>query len=163
MKRTSSLWGTPPTRYYTFLATVEEKFSARPLQIAILGCSDGKFVVPAARRGHQVLAIDIDQIALFGGEKIGPAGKVYMPGLKARLRSEGLEDRVQVVYGDFVEYMPDAQYHAVFTSGAIQYSRNLKHSIHTMIVRVQAYVAPGGYIYIDYMLPMEERYAGREN
>lgn len=163
MKKTSSLWGNPPKRYYKFLKLIEGQFNTKPLRIAILGCSDGKFVVPAARRGHCVFAIDVDGIALFGGEKIGPSGKVHMPGLIDRLRIEGLQDLVQVVNGDFVEHIPDVQYHGVFTSGAVQYSRNLKHAMSKIVSSIQAYVMPSGYIYIDYMLPMEERYKDRDN
>lgn len=162
-KKTSSLWGTPPTRYYNFLKLVEQNFKLKSLKIAILGCSDGKFVLPAARRGHKVFAIDIDEVALFGGDKTGPFGKVYMPGLVARLYSENLQSKVQVIHSDFVEYSPIDLYHAVFTSGAVQYSRNLKHSMCSMVKSIQAFVMPAGYIYVDYMLPMDEKYIGRDN
>jgi hypothetical protein len=162
-KKTSSLWGKPPKRYYKFLKHVEQEFARRRLKVAILGCSDGKFALPAARRGHSVLAIDIDGVALYGGNKTGPSGEVYMPGLVARLRTEGLESQVQVIHDDFVNYSPPTRYHAVFTSGAIQYSCNLKHSMLLMIEGVLSYVANSGFIYIDYMLPMEEKYRGRDN
>src|SRR5690554_447379 len=49
--RTASLWGTPPSRYYQLLRRVEADKRER-LAVAIVGCSDGKFVLPAARRGH---------------------------------------------------------------------------------------------------------------
>ena len=163
--RTASLWGKPPTRYYSFLRHVERSFTATRLRVAILGCSDGKFVLPAARRGHSVFAIDVDETALFGGKKTGPTGEVQMIGLVERLLLEGMSDLVNVVHGDFVEHThtPSKRFHAVFTSGAIQYSRNMKHTMRDMIERVKAYVMKGGYLYADYMLPMEHKYIGRDN
>jgi SAM-dependent methyltransferase len=134
-----------------------------PLKLAIVGCSDGKFVLPAARRGHAVFAIDTDETALFGGTKLGPEGRVEMPGLFSRLQVEGLSERVMLVHGDFVEHRPPTPCHAVLTSGAVQYSRNLIHTLDALVGALQAYVAPGGYLYIDYMLPMEAHQAEREN
>ncbi len=163
MRRTASLWGQPPSRLYRFLRLVEAEFPEQQLRIAILGCSDGKFVLPTARRGHHVLAIDVDDIALFGGEKIGSWGLVRMPGLVERLKVEGLENLVRVVHGDFVSYHSDKLYHGVFTSGAVQYSRNLKHRVIKIIAAVQSFVMLGGYLYVDYMLPLEPRHLGREN
>ena len=127
--RTSSLWGKPPTRYYKFIRRVEGEFPSVPLRVAILGCSDGKFVLPAARQGHYVLAMDIDEIALFGGTKLGPTGAVHMLGLRERLRAEHLSHLVSIVHGDFVEYRSKKRFHAVFTSGAVQYSRNAPRPI----------------------------------
>lgn len=161
--RTSSLWGKPPTRYYKFIRTVEGAFPSMALRVAILGCSDGKFVLPAARRGHSVLAMDIDEIALFGGNKLGPAGAVHMMGLRERLRAEHLSDLVNIVHADFVEYRSRKRFHAVFTSGAVQYSRNLKHPLEKIIERLKAYVVDHGYIYVDYMLPIEHQHKERDN
>ena len=44
----------------------------RPLTACVVGCSDGKFVLPLLRRGHAVSAYDIDAVAIFGGEKTFP-------------------------------------------------------------------------------------------
>jgi SAM-dependent methyltransferase len=161
-RKTSSLWGRPPARYYRFLNLAEQRVKG-PLRMAVLGCSDGKFVLPAARRGHTVFAIDIDEIALFGGPKLGPEGEIIMPGLTSRLKAEALVERVTVVHGDFVEHPPLQPCDAVFTSGAIQYSRNLIHALSDVVSAIQAYVAPGGYLYIDYMLPLKPHQSEREN
>jgi hypothetical protein len=161
--RTSSLWGKPPTRYYNFIRMVETTFPSTALRVAILGCSDGKFVLPAARRGHSVLAMDIDETALFGGNKRGPNGAIHMPGLRKRLRAEHLSHLVSIVNADFIEYRSRRPFHAVFTSGAVQYSRNLKHPFETVIERLKAFVANQGYIYVDYMLPIEDQHKGRDN
>jgi hypothetical protein len=86
-----------------------------------------------------------------------------MPGLIARLRAEDLDKTADIVHADFVGYQPKIQYHAVFTSGSVQYLRNLKHPIHCIIVSIQSFVAPGGFLYVDYMLPSEPEHVDRAN
>ena len=97
MKRTKSLWGNPLSRYYNFLKRVENEFQSSALSLSVLGCSDGKFVLPAARKGYKVLAVDIDEIAIKGGTKTGPEGEVFMEGLISRLKKEELENQVKVL------------------------------------------------------------------
>ncbi|AUG78797.1 hypothetical protein CFP65_4030 [Kitasatospora sp. MMS16-BH015] len=160
--KTSSLWGTPQSRYYRLLQRIEENTPAgQPPTMAVIGCADGKYVLPAARRGFKVWAIDIDEVALFGGYKKDLTGEVLMPGLASRVKAEGLEDLVEVVHGDFMAAPPQQKFDAVFTSGALQYSNNLEHSLEQMVTEVGACVKPGGLLYIDYMLPYEEKYQGR--
>src|SRR5262249_47614938 len=139
-RKTTSLWGRPPSRYYALLRRAESSRPASRLHLAVLGCSDGKFVLPAARRGFTVLAVDVDEIALFGGTKIGPDGPTYMPGLRARLESEGLSRLVEIVHADLAECEPRRPSDVVITSGALQYSRNMKHSMDEMMKRVQSHV-----------------------
>jgi hypothetical protein len=130
--------------------------------LCVLGCADGKFVLPAARRGLRVHAVDVDTIALFGGMKPGVEGDVYVPGLCARLQREGLEDLVTVHQRD-LRTAPQYSARLVFTSGAIQYSLNLPASADELLRAVVARVAPGGLLYIDYMLPFEDKLKGRPN
>jgi hypothetical protein len=142
---------------------VEKEFGNGSLQIGILGCSDGKFVLPAARKGHKVLAIDIDHVAIFGGNKVGPNGNILMPGLISRLNTENLTKYVEVACQDFVEFSPASKQHAVWTSGAINYSFNLKHSISSVIESIKRYVVKKGFIYFDYMMPFEPSHFERVN
>jgi SAM-dependent methyltransferase len=159
--KTASLWGRPPSRFYRFLEKVASSCDSEP-ELAVLGCADGKFVLPAARRGFRVLAVDVDPVALYGGPKPGIGGDVYMPGLVARLKAEGLSGKVHVVCGDFSRIGPRPS-GAVFTSGAIQYSYNLPSTADYLLDAVLRFVASHGLIYIDYMLPYERKYAGRPN
>ncbi|MQA87592.1 MAG: hypothetical protein GEV03_23960 [Streptosporangiales bacterium] len=122
-----------------------------------MGCADGKFVLPAARLGFEVVAIDVDEVALFGGYK----NVVHMPGLRWRVKAEGLQDYVRILHGDFMSLKVDERTHGVLTSGALQYSRNLKYELATMVDRVLARTLVGGLFYIDFMLPFEEKYRGR--
>jgi cyclopropane fatty-acyl-phospholipid synthase-like methyltransferase len=134
------------------------------LRLAVLGCSDGKYVLPAARRGIEVIAVDIDEVSLFGGTKVGVDGSdVHMPGLVWRLAVEGLGDRVTVVHDDLATVRLDPPCDLVFISGAIQYAVNLRHSMTDLIGNVQACVAPGGRLFVEYMLPVEARHQGRAN
>jgi hypothetical protein len=107
--------------------------------------------------GMHVVAVDVDEIAIFGGQKDG----VHMPGLEHRLRAEGLTGRVEVVCGDLMSIEADARAHGVLTTGALQYSRNLPYRLDDMVQRVTAHALVSGLLYIDYMLPFEEKYKGR--
>lgn len=160
--RTASLWGTPPSRYYQLLRRVEADKRER-LAVAIVGCSDGKFVLPAARRGHSVVAIDVDGTALFGGVKMGPEGETLMPGLVRRLEAEQLTGHVEVIHADFVEVNFQRQFDLILTSGALQYSRNMSHSMEIMVTKLQVLVGCEGYFYADYMLPLAAEHVGRDN
>ncbi|TQF06665.1 class I SAM-dependent methyltransferase [Kitasatospora acidiphila] len=159
--KTSSLWGAPPSRYYSLLRKVAANAGVEHPTMAVLGCADGKFVLPAARRGFKVWAIDIDEVTLFGGVKKDTSGEVPVPGLANRVKAEGFEDSVEIVHGDFMAVRPDRTFDCVFTSGALQYSNNLDHTLAEMVDAVGDCVKPGGLLYIDYMLPYEEKYQGR--
>jgi hypothetical protein len=156
--KTASLWGGPPSRYYRFLKHLKDRFPDAPrLTLAVIGCADGKFVLPAARMGMHVIAMDADEIALSGGDKDG----VRMPGLRQRLRSEGLAGQVNVICDDLMNADADPRAHGVLTSGALQYSRNLPHRLEDMVQRVTDHALVSGLLYIDYMLPYEDKYKGR--
>lgn len=161
--KTSSLWGKPQSRYYSYLNRIEPAEPGRPSSLAVVGCADGKYVLPAARQGFDVWAIDIDEIAINGGTKHDDSGATPMPGLRARLEQEGLADRVDVRCGDFMTERPDRLFDGVFTSGALQYSFNSVHRLARMVESMVSLARPGGYVYFDYMLPLEEKYKGREN
>lgn len=161
--KTASLWGTPPTRYYRYLRRVREGAREEHPTLAVLGCADGKYVIPAARMGFRVWAIDVDEVALFGGTKTDASGEVPMPGLAARVKAEKLDDLVEVVHGDFMASPPGREFDSVFTSGALQYSTNTDHTLEQMVDQVGECVRVGGLLYVDYMLPYEEKYKGRAN
>src|SRR5262245_20787117 len=95
----ASPWHWGQTAYSVLSVPWKSEQSDRREQpdLAVLGCADGKFVLPAARLGFRVLAIDIDEIALYGGPKPGVGGTVTMPGLVARLGKEKLRPLLHVV------------------------------------------------------------------
>ncbi|MBF6228509.1 class I SAM-dependent methyltransferase [Nocardia abscessus] len=131
----------------------------RPPTAAILGCADGKFVLPAARRGFEVAAVDIDEVALYGGmTKAADGTEIEMPGLRWRLETEQLEQRVSIIRGDLASVQVEPC-DFVFISGALQYSYNLKHQLFDTMSHVRSLVAPGGLLAIEYMLPVTEAHA----
>jgi hypothetical protein len=156
---TASAWGPPPTRYYRFLRQVKESGAER---VAVLGCSDGRFVMGFARAGMRVSAIDIDPVALWGGKKAFPEGEHEVLGLKGRLEREGLSDRVRIHEADFVSARLRG-HDAVFTSGALHYSFNKARTLETLGSAIVASVRKGGLIYADYMLPVTPRDFKRAN
>ena len=59
--KTKSIWGAPPKRIYNILKFVEDQNPH--FTTCIVGCSDGKFLMPFARAHHEVTGYDIDEIA----------------------------------------------------------------------------------------------------
>lgn len=163
MGKTSSTWGPPPRRLFRFFARVERTVNRRPPLFIVIGCADGKFVVPAARRGWCVVAVDRDANMIDGCPALPALGvSEPVPGLLRRLQAERLTDRVRVVRGDYMdEALPTGD--ALWTSGAIQYSANTRYSIEAMTDRLRDLLVPGGVAYIEYMIPDEEKLKGRPN
>lgn len=163
MSRTASTWGKPPSRYYRFLSHVERTFPNRKPSLTVVGCADGKFVLPAARRGWRVVAIDLDTRMINGCEADPSVGvPVAVPGLMKRLEKEGLRRLVDVVRDDFMTCnVPTAD--ALWTSGALQYSNNIPYGIEALTDRLGTLVHENGRVYIEYMLPVEHRLEGRPN
>lgn len=146
---TPSIWSVAGPRFFRFLKRIEDR--NLPKTLAVLGCSDGNYVLPAAKRGFDVLAIDIDSAALYGGT-ITLYGEEYeVMGLTNRLRAEGLARRVTVVDEDYVSYSPRNKFSGVFTSGSIHYQDNSRYSLSEMIGGIQSYVADGGVLFMEYI------------
>jgi hypothetical protein len=148
-KKTESIWGKPNRSYYKFLERLKK--SNLPKTICILGCSDGKFVIPAAMKGFSVLAIDIDSAAIFGGEMNIFGKTITNIGMVKRLEIRKLTDRVDVVNQSFVDYVPTKTYSGVFTSGSIQYSENSSIELKEIINKIQNYVSPNGFLFQEYI------------
>ena len=69
--KTKSIWGNPPKRLYK-LINLGKKQWGNDFTACIVGCSDGKFLMPFARDGINVTGYDIDDVALYGGNKMFP-------------------------------------------------------------------------------------------
>jgi SAM-dependent methyltransferase len=157
--KTASTWGTPPRRYYRFLERVERAVGHRPT-LTVVGCADGKFVLPAARRGWNVQAVDIDPNMIDGCPEMPEIGvREPIAGLRVRLETEGLTERVLVQLSDFMtaELSPSD---ALWTSGSLQHPANASREPAALTVRLRQLLHPGGLAYIEYMLP-EDQLAGQ--
>lgn len=147
--KTESIWGHPDRNYFRFLDRIQKL--RLPKTLCILGCSDGKFVIPAAKRGFSVLAIDMDRVALFGGVVNLSDRQIKIGGLTDRLRKEGLEEKVKVVHDDYIAYSPESPYSGVFTSGSIHYGENSKYTFRETMESVKKYVAIPGLLFFEYI------------
>ncbi|MER7035243.1 SAM-dependent methyltransferase, partial [Streptomyces albidoflavus] len=67
--QTQSLWEHTLTFFPQFLAALKER-AAPDATVMVVGASDGKFVLPLAAAGYQVVAVEHDPLALHGGEVI---------------------------------------------------------------------------------------------
>lgn len=77
----------------TFNAALTEHAESEAT-VAVVGASDGKFVIPLAAVGHRVIAIERDPVALHGGPVRLPDGtEAHSAGLIERLKQERLDDR----------------------------------------------------------------------
>jgi hypothetical protein len=176
---TQSVWGEPPERFYKWVQQVESSCSGK-LEICVVGCADGKFVLPFARRGHRVTAIDLDIIALEGGQKRFPVQRQIVDpipyvsieesraipllpsterailGLRQRLIAENLTNTVVIKYCDFYREPIAETFQLVFTSCSIQYKTNRDISPFDMIDSLCRRVTIGGYLAMEYMLPLED-------
>lgn len=147
--KTESMWRRPNRSYYRFLNILSS--SGLPQTLCVLGCSDGKFVMPAARRGFQVLAIDIDSVALYGGEMDLFGEKVFNAGMQRQLEIKSLVDKVEIVNQSYLEYLAIQTYSGVFTSGSIHYAENAGYPLEQVIGKIQGFVSPGGLLFHEYI------------
>lgn len=152
--KTSGIWTHPRREYLRFLERIEKK--GLPRNLAVLGCADGNYVLTAAKRGFNVLAIDTDPVALYGGAVFINGDSVETLGLEKRLNIEGLVSNVMMVREDFIRYSPQTEFSGVFTSGTIHYQDNSQFPLDQIISSIQAYVARGGLLAIEYIHPTKD-------
>lgn len=177
--KTKSVWGKPPDRIYKLTSIVNEKF--KNPRVCIVGCSDGKFVLPFARKNIKVVGYDIDSIAIYGGVKRFPISREVVRkkfvsyeemmnekfvdscgkeviGLLNRLEIENVSNIVEIRNEDFYGQQKNEEFDLVFTSCSLHYKNNLKYGIDRVVKRLKESVKLGGYIYIDYMMPLRDSY-----
>jgi SAM-dependent methyltransferase len=157
--RTSSLWEHTLSFFPQFLASLNEH-AVPGATIAVVGASDGKFVLPLATAGYRVIAIERDPQALHGGEARVPGLiTAHAPGLVDRLKLEDLQDHVQVVQQDFLTASPSyGPCDAVWTSCSWHYSVNHHRPLAEFIARMQQLVQPGGLFGAEFMMPVERHH-----
>lgn len=183
--KTSSCWGVPPTRIYKFINfLLKNKIDA---SVCVIGCSDGKFVIPFLRKGFKVTAIDFDRVALYGGEKLKPINRtniiktkychmdtapkyiklqsesVLINGLKRRAEIEGLTHNLSIIETDFYKYPPNESFDVLFTSCSLQYKSNRLIPVKNIIETLKTHVNINGYLYMDYMMPLEDTHTWKSD
>jgi SAM-dependent methyltransferase len=163
MPTTRSVWQNTRTYFPLFL----DLLTSRQLRtVCVVGASDGKFVLPLARRGIQVAAIERDPLAVNGGPVTLPGQtRGHMPGLRKRLADEGVSSFVDVVEADLFDAGWRADpFDAVWTSCSWHYSVNHTRPLAAFITTMTDLCRPhGGLLGAEYMMPVEPRHLGIEH
>ncbi|MFI9629186.1 SAM-dependent methyltransferase [Streptomyces sp. NPDC052042] len=156
--QTQSLWEHTLTFFPQFLAALKEHATS-DATVAVIGASDGKFILPLAAAGYRVIAVERDPLALHGGEVTLPGGnRAHAMGLIDRLKLESLYDRVQVVEEDFLQSEPsDMPCAAIWTSCSWHYSANHHRPLAEFITRMQSSVRQEGLFGAEFMMPVTQR------
>jgi SAM-dependent methyltransferase len=161
---TASVWQTTRTFFPLF---VEHLQQTRARSVCVVGASDGKFVLPLARRGLTVRAIECDALALNGGSVTLPGPIVgTMAGLRQRLAVEGLSDRVEIIQADLLDLggIDLNPLDAAWTSCSWHYSANHRRPLADFLAAMQALCRPdGGLFGAEYMQPVHPRHLGSEH
>ena len=136
-----STWQSTRTFFPLFARQCELE---RARTIAVVGAADGKFVIPMARAGASVTAIECDRAALDG--------------LRRRLDAEHLTDRVQIITTDVLDLVNFDIHDAVWTSCSWHYSRNHRRPLQEFTDSLERLCAPHGLLGAEYMMPTEPRH-----
>jgi SAM-dependent methyltransferase len=163
MPITRSVWEDTRTFFPIFLALIKAR-QART--VCVVGASDGKFVLPLARGGIRVIAIERDSSALDGGPVTLPGPvETTVPGLRGRLAEEGLTDLVNIIQADILsasEWIDPAD--AVWTSCSWHYSINHRRPLADFIAVMRQLCRPrGGVFGAEYMMPVNPRHFTNEH
>lgn len=144
-----NLWYPPTKSLYVFLDKIEQ--SGLPKTLAVLGCADGNYVVPAVKRGFKVLAIDIDEIALYGGDTFINNKKVKIIGMEKKLERLGLEKMVTIIKGSYLEYKTNLTYSGVIASESTHYEANSKYAPEEIMDIIKNYVSIEGLLLFEHI------------
>lgn len=157
MADTDSLWQATRTFFPLFQ---RQAALAHARKIAIVGAADGKFVLPFARAGCTVTAIECDKLALDGAIQTQPGGsEMVIPGLRQRLKTEGLTDQVTVITADLLDLTDELELHdALWTSCSWHYSRNHTRPLKDFLDAFTALCTPAGLLGAEYMMPSEPKH-----
>ncbi len=174
--KTKSIWGNPPTRIYK-LINLAKKECGSNCTACIVGCSDGKFLLPFARERIKVTGYDIDPIDLYGGIKefpIRPGNPKYeyspdfvspkyelqpidVLGVIKRVEIEGLQKYANIEERNFYKNPPKEKFDVVFTSCSLHYTINNIFTLKEKVELLKNIVKKGGILYIDYMMALDEQ------
>ncbi len=120
------------------------------MPVCIVGAADGKFVLPLARRGVRVVAIETDSTQVYGGFTEG----MCVEGLLVRLQREHLTPLVEIFSEDFMRMSTQIRCRAIFTSCSWHYPQNLTTSLGEFIGKMQRALLPAGLFAAEYMMPV---------
>lgn len=124
--------------------------------ICIVGASDGRYVIPLAKEGYLVTAIESDPILINGGVVTGPNDtEIMITGLRKRLDTEDVTAKVKIINNNFLEINFPLLGDAIFTSSTWDCSINHSQPLRKYIEKMQKIVKIGGVFCAEYMMPCE--------
>lgn len=160
---TDSVWQATKTFFPLFLAQLEAHGAHT---VCVVGASDGKYVLPLARRGLHVTAIERDALALDGGPVTLPGPRPgTMVGLRARLAAENLTERVTIVEADLLDLGEHVEpVDAAWTSCSWHYSINHRRPLADFVTAMQNLTRIDNALFgAEYMMPVEPRHCSCEH
>ena len=161
--KTKSVWQNTKT-FFPLFADFIEKQQKNSLTICIIGASDGRFVIPLAKNGYQVIAIENDPILINGGVVDGPnKKKIDVLGLKKRIEIEKVSSNVKIIENNFFDVDLSFSVDAIFTSSTWDCSLNHSHPVKVYLDKMIKIVKPTGLFCAEYMMPCEEKHKNIEH
>ena len=160
---TESVWQATKTFFPLFLDQVERHGAET---VCVVGASDGKYVLPLARRGLRVIAVERDVLALDGGPITLPGPLPgTMTGLRRRLAAEDLTSQVTILEADILEPPETIEtVDAVWTSCSWHYSVNHRRPLADFVTAMQNLTRTDeGLFGAEYMMPVEPRHFASEH
>ena len=77
-------------------------------------------------------------------------------GVTERLEIEKISEYATIEKRDFYRNLPKEKFNVVFTSCSLHYSANQDFTLEDKTKKLQSIVLPNGYLYIDYMMAIDE-------
>ena len=158
MKRikTKGVWEHPLRRFYKFLEYCE-KYNL-PKTILIIGSADGNLAIAAAKKGFKVLAVEMNEKLIFGGDPVIIDGKsVELIGMLKRIELEGdIDGLITYKLGDYMDLDNNPKFSLIFTSNSIHYPENLKYKAEDLVGKMVDLLDDNGVLLLEYIHESEE-------
>lgn len=156
--KTKSVWQNTKTFFPIFFDYLIKEYGKKT-KICIVGASDGRFVLPLAKYGYKILAIENDTVLIDGGTVSGPNDTtIKVLGLKKRLAIEKITSKVEILTKNFLDIKTSLKADAIFTSSTWDCTINHSRPLKEYIMRMQEIVKIGGIFCAEYMMPCEARH-----
>jgi hypothetical protein len=148
-----SLWADTKTFFPLFLQMLRREPAIR--SVVVVGAADGKFVMPLVDCGYEVVAIDVNRSALYGGTAPAGSTKEAYPAdgsLAHLLEQRGAKGQVELLNLDVrsIEMFPRD---ALWTSCSWHYSMNHDQPFDTLMRALTSCVRDGGLLGAEYFMP----------
>lgn len=149
--KSESIWQNTKTYFPYFINAINSSDIDYP--ICIIGAADGKFVIPLAKLGIPVIAIEKNPFYIHGGYY----ENFFVKGLVKRLKEENLSMHVQVLCCDFRNIKIPTKCSGVFTSCSWHYPENYDTSLFLFINKMKNLLCENGIFCAEYMMPCTKK------